>query len=340
MREFIRVGVDIAKNVFHIHALASEGGSAVARKLSRSGMRKFFSSIAPCLVGMEACGSAHYWARELQAMGHEVRLMAPIYVKAYVKRGKNDAVDAAAACEAVSRPGMRFVAIKSEAQQATLAAHKARDLLVKQQTMTANCLRGLLAEFGLVAAKGIGRIDELIAKTEATNLPEMARLAAAVLVEQLRRLDQAIVELTGKIVRAHRGDGLVRLLTGVPGVGDLFASQLAACAADPRAFASGRDFSAWLGLTPRQESTGGKTKLGGITKKGNRSLRRLLVLGAISLLRVAHRHKGALGGWLAALKARKPGKVAAVAVANKLARIVWAIMTTGEAFRAEAFARA
>jgi len=340
MKEFIRIGVDIAKSVFHIHALESEGGGVTTRKLNRAGMRKFFSSIAPCLVGMEACGSAHYWGRELRTFGHEVRLMPPAYVKAYVQRGKNDAIDAAAACEAVSRPRMRFVAIKSEEQQATLMAHKTRDLLVKQRTMLVNSLRGSLAEFGVVAAKGIERVEELIAKAAEARLPAMARLSAQVVIEQLERLDALIADLAKRIVAAHRGDGVVRLLKEVPGVGDLFATRATATVSDPHAFKSGRDFSAWLGLTQRQDTTGGKTKLGAITKQGNHALRRLLVLGATSLLKVAHMHKGALGDWLKAIKARKRFKVAAVAVANKLARIVWAIMTRGEAFRAEAFARA
>jgi len=340
MKDFIRIGVDIAKSVFHVHALESEGGQIVTRKLNRAGMRKFFSSIGPCLVGMEACGSAHYWGRELRAFGHDVRLMPPAYVKAYVRRGKNDAIDAAAACEAVSRPDMRFVPIKSEEQQATLMAHKTRDLLVKQRTMLVNCLRGCLAEFGLVAGKGIERVDDLIAKAGEATLPEMARQAAQVLIEQLEGLDAAIADLAKRIVKAHGRDEMVRLLKTAPGVRDFFATQAVASVSDPNAFKSGRDFSAWLGLTPRQVTTGGKPKLGGITKKGNQALRRLLVLGATSLLKVAHMHKGAVGDWLKAIKARKPFKVAAVALANKLARIVWAIMTRGEAFRAEAFARA
>jgi transposase len=339
MKQFSRIGVDLGKNVFHIHALESEGGRALTRKLSRTGMRKFFTAIAPCLVGMEACGSAHYWARELRALGHQVRLMPPSYVKAYVKRGKNDAVDAAAACEAVSRPSMRFVAIKSEAQQATLMAHKGRDLLVKQRTMTVNSLRGCLAEFGVVVAKGVHRVEELAQKAAEAKLPEMAMMTAQVLLEQLARLDAAMAELTRQIVRAKSDNAMARLLTEIPGVGALFASRVTASVPDARAFKSGRDFSAWLGLTPRQDTTGGKIKLGAITKKGNRALRRLLVLGATSLLRMAHKRKGALADWLSALRARKRGKVAAVALANKLARIVWAMMTTGEAFRAEVFAR-
>jgi transposase len=340
MKQYIRIGVDLAKNCFQIHALESEGGRVMTRKLSRSGMRAFFAGIKPCLVGMEACGSAHYWARQLRAMGHDVRLMPPAYVKPYVQRGKNDSVDASACCEAVSRPIMRFVPIKSEEQQAMLAAHKTRDLLIKQRTMGVNALRGHLAEFGVIAAKGIGHVEELIEKAADASLPEMARAALSVLVGQLEALDGAIADLTRQIAGAHARDPLSRLVASVPGIGALAASAITASALDPSVFRSGRDFAAWLGLTPKQHSTGGKEKLGAITKQGNRSLRRLLVLGAVSLLRVAAKRKGALRDWLVALRARKPGKVAAVALANKLARIVWAVMSSGEAFRNHEFERA
>ena len=340
MKQFSRIGVDLAKNSFQAHALASKDGRATTRKLSRSAMRAFFSGVKPCLVGMEACGSAHYWARELRAMGHDVRLLPPAYVKPYVKRGKNDAADAAAICEAVSRPKMRFVPIKSEAQQARLMAHKTRELLIKQRTMAVNALRGRLAEFGVIAAKGIGRVEELIEKAADAGLPEIAKATLTVLVGQLKTLNAAIADLTRQIASAQARDPLARLVAGVPGVGARLASAITASAPDPSVFKAGRDFAAWLGLTPRQDTTGGKVKLGAITKQGNRSLRRLLVVGAISLLRVAAKHNGALGGWLIALRARKRTKVAAVALANKLARIIWAIMTTGEAFRTHIFARA
>ena len=340
MKEFIRIGVDLAKSSFQVHAVESEGGRATTRKLSRSAMRAFFAGIKPCLVGMEACGSAHYWARELRAMGHDVRLMPPAYVKPYVKRGKNDALDAAAVGEAVSRPDMRFVPIKSEEQQAMLMAHKTRDLLIKQRTMGVNALRGHLAEFGIIAAKGIGRVEELVESATDASLPEMAKAALGVLVGQLDALDAAIADVTRRIASAHVRDPLSRLVASVPGVRALGASMIVASVPDPSVFQSGRDFAAWIGLTPRQQSTGGKEKLGAITKQGNRAIRRLLVLGAISVLRTTAKRKGALRDWLVALRARKPGKVAAVALANKLARIVWAIMTTGEAFRTETFARA
>jgi len=340
MKSFMRIGVDIAKNSFQVHALEGEDGRATVRKLSRSGLVKFLAEVEPCLVGMEACGSAHYWARRFRAMGHEVRLAPPIYVKPYVKRGKNDAADAAAICEAISRPSMRFVAIKSEEQQATLMAHKTRELMIKQRTMGVNALRGHLAEFGVIGAKGIGRVEQLVEKAGAANLPAMVQATLEVLVGQLRSLDAAIEQLEHAILSSHRRDPVSRLAAEVPGVGALAASAILASAPDPQLFKSGRDFAAWLGVTPKQNSTGGKEKLGSITKQGNRYIRRLLVLGALSVLRAAPKRKGALCDWLAALKARKPAKVAAVALANKLARIVWAIITTGEAFRGSIYAKA
>ena len=340
MRKYIRIGVDIAKNSFQVHALESEDCSATKRKLSRSGIVKYLADVEPCAIGMEACGSAHYWARQFRAMGHEVKLTPPIYVKAYVKRGKNDAADAAAICEAMSRPNMRFVAVKSEDQQATLMAHKTRELLIKQRTMSVNALRGHLAEFGVIAAKGIGHVEELIERAAAADLPAMVQATLGVLLAQLRSLDAAIDELERAIVADHRRDPVSRLAASVPGVGALAASAILASAPDPHVFKSGRDFAAWLGVTPKQNSTGGKEKLGSITKQGNRYIRRLLVLGAISVLRAAPKRKGALCDWLAALRARKPAKVVAVALANKLARIVWAIITTGEAFRSSIYAKA
>ncbi len=340
MRKYIRIGVDIAKNSFQVHALESEDCSATKRKLSRSGIVKFLAEVEPCAIGMEACGSAHYWARRFRAMGHEVKLTPPIYVKPYVKRGKNDAADAAAICEAMSRPNMRFVAVKSEDQQATLMAHKTRELLIKQRTMSVNALRGHLAEFGVVAAKGIGHVEELVERAAGADLPAMVQATLGALLAQLRGLDAAIDELERAIVADHRRDPVSRLAASVPGVGALAASAILASAPDPHAFKSGRDFAAWLGATPKQNSTGGKEKFGSITKQGNRYIRRLLVLGAISILRAAPKRKGALCDWLAALRARKPAKVVAVALANKLARIVWAIITTGEAFRSSIYAKA
>lgn len=341
MKTFIRIGVDLAKNYFQIHALESEGGPAVARKLTRTKMREFFSRIEPSLVGMEACGSAHYWARELKAMGHEVFLMPPSYTKPYVKRGKNDAVDAAACCEAMSRSGMRFVPVKSAEQQATLMLHKTRELLIKQQTMSVNALRAHLSEFGIIVAKGIGRVDELcdLAESDAT-LPNAARAVVTVLAQQLENLDKSIADLENEIAAAHKQSEMSRLLDEVPGIGTIIASVISASVPDPNVFKTGRDFAAWLGLTPRQNSSGGKQTLGAITKQGNRYIRKSLVLGATSLLNVVGKRKGALRDWIVALLAKKPARLVTVALANKLARILWAMMKTGESFRTEMFAKA
>ena len=342
MQEFIRIGVDLAKNSFQVHALEREDGAAVKRKLSRAKMREFFSQAAPCRVGMEACGSAHYWARELRAMGHAGGLIAPAYVKPYVKRGKNDAADAAAICEAMSRPEMRFVPIKSADQQAVLMLHKTRELLVKQRTMSVNALRGHLAEFGLVAAKGLGRVEDLIALAlEDAELPGEAKDAVTLLASHLEGLSAKIDALEKAIAKASAQNPVSRALDTVPGVGPLIASAIAASVPDPSVFKSGRDFAAFLGLTPSQDSTGGKTKLGSITKKGNRYIRKSLVVGCTSALRVAHKYKGPLADWIAALRAKKKSeRDLAVALANKLARICWAILSTGECFRKEIYTRA
>ena len=331
----------MAKNFFQVHAIEREGGSPLTCKLTRKKFREFFSKVAPCRVGMEACGSSHYWGRELRAMGHDVVLMAPAYTRPYVKRGKNDATDAAAICEAMSRPDMRFVAIKSADQQAVLMLHKTRDLLVKQRTMGVNALRGHLQEFGLIAAKGIHRVAELIALARAdAGLPEEAKQGVEILARHGEQLDAKIDTLEKKIARAGAKNPTSRLLNEVPAIGPLIASAMAACVPDPGVFKSGSDFSASLGLTPSQHSSGGKEKLGGITKKGNRYLRKTLVAGCTSVLRVAHKYKGALAEWIVAMKARKPERVVAVALANKLARICWAIMSTGESFREDIYTRA
>ena len=338
MDEFIRVGVDLGKGYFQIHALT--GAAAVSRKLSRPKVRTFFARLAPCRIGMEACGSAHYWARELAAMGHEVVLMPPAYIKPYVKRGKNDALDAAAICEAMSRPDMRFVPIKSADQQAVLMLHKTRELLVKQRTMSVNALRGHLSEFGLVVAKGISRVGELLELADSDGtLPQEAREMAKLLASRLEGLDRSTRRRKGSPPPTRRSP-TGQLLDRVPGVGPLIASVIAASVPDPGAFKSGRDFAAWLGLTPKQNSSGGKAKLGAITKQGNRYIRKMLVVGCTSALRVAGKRNGALAAWIAALRARKPERLVAVALANKLARICWAIMTTGESFRQEIFAKA
>jgi len=341
MKTFIRIGVDLAKNFFQIHAIEREGAPPVIRKFSRAKFREFFSKIAATRVGMEACGSAHYWARELRAMGHDAVMMAPAYTKPYVKRGKNDAVDAGAVCEAMSRPDMRFAPIKSADQQAVLMLHKTRDLLVKQRTMSVNALRGHLSEFGLVAAKGIHRVKELLDLALAdASLPEEAREAVTILASHGEMLDAKIDALEKKIAKASAKNPMSALLDEVPAIGPLISSAIVASTPDPSVFKSGRDFSASLGLTPSQHSSGGKEKLGAITKKGNRYLRKMLVVGCTSVLRVAHKYKGSLAEWIVAMRAKKPERLVAVALANKLARICWAMMSTGESFRAETYSRA
>lgn len=341
MREFIRIGVDVAKGFFQVHAVEREGAPAVVRKLSRARFLGFFAGIAPTRVGMEACGSAHYWARELRALGHEPVLIAPAYVKPYVKRGKNDAIDAAAVCEAMSRPDMRYVPVKSADQQSVLMLHKTRELLVKQRTMAVNALRGHLSEFGLVAAKGVHRVKDLLALAEADErLPEAARAATAILAVEIHALDARIDDLEAKIDKASGKNPMCGQLDEIPAFGPLIASAMVAFNPDPRAFRSAGDFSASLGLTPSQHSSGGKQRLGAITKKGNRYLRKMLVVGCTSVIRVAHKYKGALAEWIVAMRARKPERVVAVALANKLARIAWAMMSTGESFRKELYFRA
>lgn len=341
MKQFIRIGVDLAKNYFQVHALACEGSPAVTRKLKRSKMLEFFSQTEPCRVGMEACASAHYWARELKALGHEALLMPPTYIKPYVKRGKNDAADAEAICEAMSRPGMRFVPVKSVEQQALLMLHTTRELLVKQRTMSVNALRSHLAECGIIVAKGVGRVDELLELADKdARLPDTARAAVKVLAQTLEGFDASIDAMESEIAKAHARSDVSRLLVEIPGIGKLIATAIVSTIPDPGVFESGRNFAAWLGLTPRQYSSGGKQTLGTITKQGNRYIRKLLVLGATSLLNVVGKRKGALRDWIVALLAKKPARLVTVALANKLARIVWAMMKTGEGFRTEMFSKA
>jgi transposase len=341
VKQFIRIGLDLGKNYFQVHGLESESGAATMRKLSRAKVLGFFAGLAPCRVGMEACGSAHYWARELAALGHEPELIAPAYVKPYVKRSKSDAADAAAICEAMSRPDMRFVPIKSADQQAVLMLHKTRELLIGQRTMSVNALRGHLAEFGLVAPKGIAHVDELRALAhEDARLPRVAKTAVSQIGRHLDEIDASIKAIEEEIAKEHAQNQMSQLIDEIPAFGPLIASAIAASVPDPEVFRSGRDFAAWLGLTPRQDSTGGKTTLGPITKKGNPYIRKMLVVGARSVLHVAHKRKGALADWILKIRAEKKERVAVVALANKLARICWAVMSSGECFRSEIYAKA
>jgi transposase len=333
------IGLDLAKNVFQVHGVDAEGEVFVAKKIRRQGLLPFFSKLAPCLVGIEACGSAHYWARELRAFGHDVRLMPPSYVKAYVKRGKNDAADAAAICEAVTRPNMRFVPIKNPEQQSVLMLHRSRDLLIRQRTMLVNALRGHLAELGVVAAQGRRKITALIdvvCDEGDLRLPPMARQALTVLVAQMRDLQIRIKALERALLAWHRSNEASRRLETIPGIGFITATALAATVTDPAHFKSGRQFAAWLGLTPRQNSSGDKERLGRISKMGDRYLRRLLVVGATALIRFARNRSTPLTAWADALLAHRPARLVSVALANKMARIAWALLLRGESYRRQA----
>ncbi len=330
------VGVDLAKSVFQVHAIDEGGEVVVRRALRRRQIVPFFGKLEPCLIGMEACGTSHFWARELSALGHRVKLMPPAYVKPYVKRGKTDAGDAEAICEAVTRPTMRFVAIKSPEQQSLLALHRTRDLLIRQRTQLVNMIRSQLAEFGIVRAKGIQHALNLVGQLlegAALDIPALARKVVIALAQQLRDLQARIGELEKNLMTWSRDNEVVKRLQTIPGVGIITASALAASVTDPHQFTSGRQFAAWLGLTPRAHSSGGKERMGGISKMGDRYLRRLLVNGMTSRLRSVRRRPDA-HPWAANLLRRKLAKLAAVAMANKTARIAWVVMTRGEIYRA------
>lgn len=331
------IGLDLAKNVFQVHGVDADGKVLVRRQLRRGDVLKFFRGLPACLVGIEACATAHHWARAISALGHMVKMMPPAYVKPYVKRGKTDAADAEAICEAVTRPTMRFVAIKTVDQQGALMLHKTRDLLVRQRTMLINGLRGHLAEFGIIAAKGAGGVKAAIeALHEAQEqLPEAARMALHGIVDQLGQLATAIERLEARIVAWHRTNDVSRRLATIPGIGPITASAIAAAVPDGSMFRSGRQFAAWLGLTPKAHSSGGKDRQVGISKQGDGYIRRLLVVGATSVMRLA-RQDNASRQWAAKLLARKSAKLAAVALANKTAHIAWAVMTRGEIYVAPA----
>ena len=296
----------------------------------------FFQKLQPCLIGIEACASSHHWSRELQALGHTVRLMPPAYVKPYVKRQKNDATDAEAICEAVSRANMRFVATKTAEQQSCLVLHRTRHLFIRQQTSLINAIRAHLAEFGIVAPVGRNGIEVLlavVADPSDKRLPETARACLAALGAQLRALKAQILELDRRIMAWHRSSETSKRLDEIPGVGHVLATALVASIGDPRAFRSGRDFSAWIGLVPKQHSSGGKEKLGSISKQGDRYLRSLFTAGALAVIRYAKIHGTTHRPWLTALLARRPTKVAAIALANKIARMAWAMMARGERYK-------
>lgn len=334
--EITTVGLDLAKRVFQVHAVDASGKVVVRKALRRAQVLPFFTKVPPCLVGIEACGTSHHWARELIALGHEVRLMPPAYVKPYVKRGKNDAADAEAICEAVTRPTMRFVAVKSREQQAFLSMHRARELLVRQRTQLINMMRGLLAEFGIDIPEGIERALQMarqVVDGKAPDIPIAAVRIVDMLSQQILNVHAQLREIDRALAALARSDDVARRLATIPGIGPVGATALAASVADPSQFKSGRQFAAWLGLTPLQNSSGGKERLGRITKMGDRYLRKLLVIGATALVRYARSRPETASPYFIALLARKPVRVATVAMANKTARIVWAIMTRGEVYR-------
>jgi len=336
MGEVSTIGVDLAKSVFQVHGADASGAVLFRRKLRRHQVLTFFAAQPPCTVAMEACGSAHYWAREIGRLGHGVRLIPPAYVKPFVKRQKNDAADAEAICEAAQRPTMRFVVPKSEQAQAAAVVFRARDLLVKQRTQIINALRGHLTEFGIVVAKGPAHVPQLVRAVEdgAEPIPELARPILQGLIEMLQALDDRIAGVDREIAQRAKEDETARRLMTIPGVGPVTATALAALAPPAETFKRGRDFAAWVGLTPLQHSTGGKQKLGATSKMGERTLRRLLILGASGVLRWVARNGAPAGSWLARMVARKPPMLVRVALANKMARIIWALMARGGVYQA------
>ena len=336
MEEITTIGLDTAKSVFQVHGVDCDHKPIVRRQLKRRQVLPFFAKLPPCLVGIEACSASHHWARELSKLGHTVRLIPPRYVKPYVKSQKNDATDAEAICEAVTRPNMRFVAAKSREQQAMLMLHRTRHLFVRQRTATINAIRAHLTEFGIVAGVGRNGVDALlktIADETDERIPELARGCLLALGQQLESVKRQIKDFDVKIIAAHRNNELSRRLEAIPGVGPRIATALVASIADPKAFRSGRHMAAWIGLVPKQNSSGGRDKLGGVTKAGDRYLRSMLMIGALSVVKRVKQLGYTHRPWLAELMARRPVKVAAIALANKIIRMVWAMMVRGEHYR-------
>ncbi len=327
----IRIGLDTSKHLFQVHGVDENEQPVLRRKLRRSEVEKFFAALPPTRIGIEACGASHHWARVLRGLGHAVQLMPPQYVTPYVQRGKNDAIDAEAICEAMSRPKMRFVPVKSAERQAALTMLGARDLLLKQRTMLINAIRGHAAEFGVVAAKGPQKIGELLQRLEAAAVPALAREMLGLLAGQLTVIEAKRAIIEKRLMAWHKQDALSRRLAGQPGIGPIGAVAFALKVPQPHAFRSARHFAAWLGIPPRQNSTAGKTRLGKISRAGDEDLRRLLVLGAMAVIKQAK--PGQASPWLLDLLARKPRKLAAIALANKMARTLWAMMVSGQAYR-------
>jgi transposase len=336
MSEISIIGLDLAKEVFQVHGADAAGRAVLRKQLKRREVLAFFAGLSPSVVAMEACGTAHYWAREIKKLGHEVRLIPPAYVKPYVKRGKNDAIDAEAICEAASRPSMRFVPVKSMEQQSLALLHRSRDLLIKQRTMLVNALRAHLAEFGFVAAKGIGKLPDLIgivSKAPAEALPAIVRAVLSGLIDAIALINTKLAALEKLLMAWHRKDPQSKRLETAPGIGLLCATALCALVPDPKLFKNGRHFAAWIGIVPKQDGTGGKMRLGRISKAGDRYLRRLFVLGATSLIRSLANKTTPLALWVRRLSARRSKRAVTVALANKLARIAWAIMAKGEDYK-------
>jgi transposase len=332
MQRITTIGLDIAKSVFQVHGIDASGAVIVRRQLKRRQVLAFFRKLPLCVIGIEACATSHHWAREITKLGHEVRLMPARYVKPYVKRNENDAADAEAICEAVTRPTMRFVEIKTVEQQSVLMLHRTRQLFVRQRTTLINAIRAHLAELGIIAGigrNGVEKLLQLIDEGKDERVPPAARECLMALVAQLELVKRQILDADRRILAWHRSSELSRRLEAIPGVGPLIATALVASVPDPHTFRSARDVSAWIGLVPKQNSTGGKDRLGSISKAGNRYLRSLLVVGALSVIRRAKQAGYTRRAWLAELMARRPVKVAAIALANKIARIAWALMVRG-----------
>lgn len=333
MGEVAVIGLDIAKSVFQVHGVDSAGVVVIQRKLTRARLLPFFEALPRCLLGIEACATAHHWARQLREMGFAVRLMPPGYVKPYVKRQKNDMADAEAICEAVTRPTMSFVEIKSPEQQSVMVLHRTRQTLMRQRVQLSNTIRAHIAEFGLVAPTGREGLQRLIDSLPTIDqAPPIARTCLMMLASQLKLVNEQILQTDRAILASVRGNEVARRLMTIPGVGPLVASAIVASVPDPKAFRSGRNLAAWIGLVPKQNSSGGKERLGSITKAGNRYLRQMLVVGALAVIRRA-KQCGSHRTWLTQLMSRRNTKQVAVALANKTARTIWALMTSGQAYR-------
>ena len=333
MNQIIRIGMDTSKHIYQLHGVDAAERPVLRRKLRRNEVLGFFAKLPPTVIGMEACGAGHYWARELRKLGHEVKLIAPQHVKAYIKRNKNDGRDAEGLCEAMSRPTMQFVPVKTEQQQAALMLAGVRQQLITRRTQLSNAIRGYATEFGLITAKGLDKIEPLLMRiAQDESLPELAREMFAMQGRAYAQLQIELKAIEARLMAWHRANADSRRLAQIPGIGPIGATALVMKTPDPGAFPSGRHFAAWLGLTPKDHSSGGKTRLGKITRAGDEMLRSVLVAGATAVIQQVRRGRGHPSPWLVALLKRKPPKLAAVALANKIARIAWKLMTTGESY--------